>query len=306
MQRITLTKGKTVDTAVPGGGAAIYDLGGNVTVIDSTFTDNHGPTNGQDVKGGAIFANGAGSLVVVGSQFSNNSCSNGGAVGALGAAMTLVNTVVSNNTATGTGGNPGNGGNGGGADMDGQGRTLSLCGAVFTGNRGNAFGGALFRTSYENEPTTIDRSQFDDNALPDADGSQAGALYLQGTKVTITSTSITHNAARFAGGVSIYEHGGPAPGQIDMVNVTIADNKAHPQSDFTKTGLVGGITIGDRVTGTWQNVTIVGNAAQFASGIGGASSRLTITNSVIANTAANEYTPLNCNGASANGANNLQ
>ena len=306
VQRIKLTKGKTTDSAVAGGGAAIYVLGGNVTVIDSELTDNHGPTSGQDVKGGAIFANGAGSLVVVGSRFSNNSCSNGGALGALGAAMTIVNTVVANNTATGTGGNPGNGGNGGGADMDGAKRSLAICGAVFSGNKGNAFGGAVFRTSYENEPTTIDRSLFDGNSIADVERSQAGALYLQGTKVTITSTSIVNNAAKLAGAVSIYEHGGPAPGQIDMVNVTIADNQAHPQADFTKTGLVGGIAVGDRVTGTWQNVTIVGNSAQFASGIGGVSARLTITNSIIANTALNEYTPLNCNGQSAGGANNLQ
>ncbi|MBS2018395.1 MAG: hypothetical protein JST00_36355 [Deltaproteobacteria bacterium] len=306
VQRITLTKGKTTDTAVPGGGAAIYDLGGNVTVIDSKLVDNHGPTNGQDVKGGAIFANGAGSLVVVGSQLTNNTCSNGGAVGALGAAMTLVNTVVANNAATGTGGNPGNGGNGGGADMDGKGRTLSMCGVVFTNNTANQHGGAVFRTSYENEPTTIDFSRFDGNSVVDVAGSQAGALYLQGTKVTITSTSIVNNKAKAAAAASFYEHGGPAPGQIDMVNVTIADNAAHPQADFTQTGLTGGIRVGDRVTGTWQNVTIAGNSAQFASGIGGASARLTIRSSIIANTALNEYTPLNCNGTSANGANDVQ
>lgn len=306
VQRIKMTKGKTTGTAVANGGAAIYDLGGNVTVIDSEFTDNHGPLTGQDVSGGAIFANGAGSLVIVGSTFAGNSCSNGGAFGALGAAITVVNTVVANNTATGTGGNPGGGGNGGGTCMDGEKRTLSLCGAVYTGNKGNAFGGAVFRTSYENEPTTIDLSLFDGNSVVDAAPSQAGALYLQGSKVTIASTSIVNNAAKFAGAVSIYEHGGPAPGQIDLVNVTIADNKAWPQPTFTDTGLVGGITIGDRVTGTWKNVTIVGNSAQFASGIGGASERLTITNSIISNVASNEYTPLNCNGKSANGENDLQ
>jgi hypothetical protein len=306
VQRITLTKGKTTGSAIADSGAAIYDLGGNVTAIDATFTDNHGPTNGQDINGGAIFVNGAGRLVVVGSRFSSNACSNGGAVGALGGEMVLVNTVVANNSATGTGGNPGNGGNGGGLCMDGAKRTLALCGVVFSGNRGNAHGGAIFRTSYENEPTNIDKSLFDDNAIADVERSQGGGLYFHGTKITITSTSIVNNAAKLAGAMSVYEHGGPAPGQIDMVNVTIADNKAHAQPDFTKTGLVGGITVGDRVTGTWQNVTIVGNSAQFASGIGGASSRLTITNSIISNIAANEYTPLNCNGQSANGANDLQ
>jgi hypothetical protein len=75
---------------------------------------------------------------------------------------------------------------------------------------------------------------------------------------------------------------------------------------FTNTGLVGGVNVGDRVTGTWTNVTIAGNKAQFASGIGGASTRLTIKNSIIANDWLNDYTPLNCNGASANGSDDVQ
>ena len=66
--------------------------------------------------------------------------------------------------------------------------------------------------------------------------------------------------------MSVYEHGTNAPGVIDMTNVTIANNLVWEQDPFTNTGLVGGITVGDRVTGTWTNVTIVGNKAQFASG----------------------------------------
>jgi hypothetical protein len=91
-----------------------------------------------------------------------------------------------------------------------------------------------------------------------------------------------------------------------MTNVTIADNLVWEQDPFTETGLVGGINVGDRVTGSWLNVTLVGNKAQFASGIGGSSTRLTIRNTIIANDWLNDFTPLNCNGESANGASNLQ
>jgi hypothetical protein len=310
VQRIKLINGRTTDvvntTATDKGGAAIYTLGGNITAIDATFVDNHGPDTGQDVAGGAIYSVGAGSVTVVRSTFAGNSCSNGGAVSVLGSNLAIVDSVLDGNTATGTGGNPGNGGNGGATTMDGQGKTLTLCGATFTNNTAQAHGGAIFRTSYQNEPTTIDQSVFDGNQIPNAMTTQAGAVYLQGTAITMTNTSITNNRARFAAAMSVYEHGTPAPGVIDMTNVTIANNLVWEQTPFTNTGLVGGINVGDRVTGTWVNVTIVGNRAQFASGIGGASTRLTIRNTIIANEWLNDYTPLNCNGSSANGSANLQ
>lgn len=310
VQRIKLTKGRTTDvantTATDKGGAAIYTLGGNIHAIDSQFVDNHGPVTGQDVAGGAIYAVGAGAVVALRSVFSGNTCSNGGAVSVLGSDLSIVDSVLDGNSTTGTGGNPGNGGNGGASTMDGRGKTLTICGATFTNNKGSAFGGAVFRTSYENEVTSIDKTAFDANQIPDQNPSQAGALYLQGTKITITNTSFTNNHARFAAAMSIYEHGGPAPGVIDMTNVTVADNTVWEQDPFTNTGLVGGVNVGDRVTGVWTNVTIVGNKAQFASGIGGASTRLTIKNSIIANDWLNDYTPLNCNGAAANGSDNVQ
>ncbi len=310
VQRIKLSNGRTTDvvntTETDQGGAAIYTLGGNIHAIDTVFTDNHGPDSGQDVAGGAIYSVGAGEVIVVRSVFSNNTCSSGGAVSVLGSSLSIIDSILDHNSTTGTGGNPGNGGNGGASTMDGQGKSLVLCGATFTNNTANAFGGAIFRTSYENEPTTIDRSVFDGNQIPDGDIGQAGAIYLQGTAIAMTNTSITNNRARFAAAMAVYEHGGPAPGAIDMTNVTIADNLVWEQDPFTDTGLVGGINVGDRVTGSWLNVTLVGNKAQFASGIGGSSTRLTIRNTIIANDWLNDFTPLNCNGSPANGASNLQ
>jgi len=311
VQRIKLANGRTTDVAntpdTDMGGAAIYTLGGNITAIDAQFIDNHGPDTGQDVAGGAIYSVGAGSVTVVRSVLAGNTCSNGGAVSVLGSNLAIVDSVLDGNSATGMGGNPGNGGNGGATTMDGQGKTLTLCGATFTNNTAPMHGGAIFRTSYENEPTTIDQSVFDSNQTPDNGMTgQAGAVYLQGTAITMTNTSITNNKSRFAAAMSVYEHGNPAPGKLDMTNVTIANNLVWEQDPFTMTGLVGGINVGDRVTGTWTNVTIVGNKAQFASGIGGASTRLTIRNTIIANQWLNDYTPLNCNGMSANGDSNLQ
>src|SRR4029079_9759726 len=107
---------------------------------------------GPDVAGGAIYSIGKGTLTVIGSRFSGNRAANGGAIGLLGAAITLVNSELVNNQATGFGANyidqngqqAGRGGNGGAISMDGQGRTLSICGTTVRNNQGGAFGGALF------------------------------------------------------------------------------------------------------------------------------------------------------------------
>ncbi len=193
----------------------------------------------------------------------------------------------------------GNGGNGGAISMDGQGRTLTICGATIQGNRGGAFGGALFRTGYEGEPTIIDRSTIEGNEIPDHDDdnlpSGAGALYIQGTAVTLTNSTIAGNAARGSAGVWILGHG-PQKATADLTNVTITGNQTWPQADFTTRGIGAGLTIGDNTDGTILNCTISGNSAQFGSGILRVSP-LVVRNTILSNIAENEYTPLNCTGA---------
>ena len=314
VQRLRFIDAKATGTQVPlgtdvdGGGGAIFYLGGSVTAIDCTFEDNEAATLGPDVSGGAISGIGVGSTVIVGSTFKNNRAANGGAVGALHTALTIVNSRFEGNQATGIGANyinemgeqAGTGGNGGAIVMDGVGRTLELCGVTVTGNTGGAFGGALFRTGYEGEPTIIDRSSFLDNSVPDHEDdalpSGAGGLYIQGTTVTMMATTVARNAARSAAGLWILGHG-EQQAVADLTNVTLADNQTWPQRDFTTRGIGGGLVIGDKTSGTVLNCTISGNAAQFASGIGRVSS-LTVRNTILSNIAENQYTPLNCTGSS--------
>jgi hypothetical protein len=183
--------------------------------------------------------------------------------------------------------------------MDGSGRTLEICDTTVAGNRGGAFGGALFRTGYEGEPTVIDRSSFADNEVPDHEDDQlpsgAGGLYIQGTAVTMTASTVANNRARSAAGLWILGHGGQQA-TADLTNVTIHGNKTAPQADFTTRGIGGGLVIGDDTVGTILNCTIAANEAQFAAGIGRVSP-LTVRNTIIANIAENQYTPLNCTGS---------
>lgn len=314
VQRLAFVGGKASGTTGPlgantdAGGGAIYFLGGRVVVLESTFDDNVCPEKGPDVAGGAIYGVGLGGLLVARSRFTNNRCANGGALGMLGGDLAVYSSTFTNNRATGRGANSvvdgkqvGEGGNGGALCMDGKGKALTLCGVNVKDNHGGAFGGAVFRTSYASEPTTVTSSSFEDNDVPDSDDpkapSGAGGLYLQGTHVTMSNTTIAGNRARGAAGLWVLGHGPGASGKVDLTNVTIANNETYPRPDFTKRGIPGGLVIGDDTTGTLNNCTIVGNKAQFASGIGRVSP-LEIHNSIISNVAENQYAPLNCTGSS--------
>lgn len=318
VQRLTFTGGRASGELLDGGGGAIFYRGGRVTVIDSTFVGNEAELAGPDVAGGAIYGIGLGETVVVGSTFRENRASNGGAIGALGSALTIVNSTLHANTATGFGANyveggvqMGMGGNGGAVSMDGQGRTLSICGSTFTDNEGGAFGGAVFRTGYESEPNPIHLSTFDGNSVRDPadpdEPSGAGALYLQGVNVTLTRSTISHNRARSSAGVWILGHGGAAPGVANLENVTITGNSTYEREDFTTRGVAAGLTIGNDTTGLVRNCTITGNAAQFGSATWGAGA-LTFRNTIFANEAENLWVPLNCGpgGQTASGENNVQ
>ena len=75
---------------------------GNLTVIDSIFTNNQAAPLGPDTGGGAIYIQGSkhGALIV-GSTFTNNTASNAGAVGGLFAELDIYNSLFTGNTATG-------------------------------------------------------------------------------------------------------------------------------------------------------------------------------------------------------------
>lgn len=281
------------------GGGAIYRLGGTLTVIDCTFTGNRCPPEGQDVAGGAVYSIGAGSTTIVGSVFASNSCSNGGAIGNLHNDLTLVNSSVTGNSATGHGGNPGNGGNGGGIYMDGVGQSLVICGTTISGNAGNAYGGGLFRVSNDGSGATeIDPITVDANTIPDHDPSMAGGLYLQGMAIELTNTTISNNESRSAAGLFV----GPNS-TANLTNVTIAHNTA-------LSGLAGGVFFSDPVSGTLLNCTLAhnrapGEVAFAAATVGG--SAVTLTNTLFAgHEVGNGWNPITCRNTFIEGGGNAQ
>ena len=284
LQSLTLADGYTGDLSgsdVANGGAAVYrGPEGHLHVLDSRFVDNVGPASGQDVAGGAIYSFGAGETIVVRSRFTGNRCSSGGAIGGLGVSaqsLSIVNSLLDGNAATGSGGNPGNGGNGGGVYLDGANQTVTLCGTTISANDANARGGGLFRVSNNGVGAmTIEKSAILSNEIPDNASSQAGGLYLQGLQTTITDSTIAENVASSTGGAFVWTN--PGAQTLAMTNVTVAGNRA-------RTGLGAGLAVASGVTGTLHHVTIARNhndgAASFASALAGGAG-LAITNSLVA------------------------
>jgi len=298
VQNLTFENGFTSDvpntTSTKEGGGAIFEDGGSLTVINCVFQHNTCASSGEDVSGGAINGQGVGTLIVVGSTFSDNSGSNGGGVGTQDENVTVTNCTFANNSATGTGGNPGNGGNGGGLTYDGAHISLTLCGDTFTGNTSNAAGGAVFRVGYNDQGgapsvVTIDRSTFDSNQTDPNVGNAAG-LYLEDVELTITNTTISNNTGHYGGGLWA--------GQsdiLDMQNVTIANNTASGG---------GGIWFANQVTGTLLNCTIAGNTGD---GLFGGDTGVALKDTIVANNVRGTLdSTTNCAETHASGAPDIQ
>jgi hypothetical protein len=296
VQRLRFEAGKSPSTGedTAQGGGAIYRDGGSLTVIDCDFHDNHAPASGQDVAGGAIYAFGGGETRISGSTFTNNSASDGGAVGSLNGDLTIVNSVFSENAATGTLGNPGNGGCGGALYMDGGDEAARLCGVVITDNTAGAIAGGFFRVSNSADGTAdIDRSIVRGNRVTPDDSGNAGGLYLQGLALTISASTIAENQAFYNGGLWI------SGGEAHLTNVTVAENVA-----FGSNGA--GLWLAHEPTGTLENCTIANNRSTAEGQVAGAifGAGLTLKNTVIAGNTA-QYTP-GCDAKHASGGGNLQ
>ena len=296
VQRLTFSDGNSPpggdDTAV--GGGAIYRDGGSLTVIDCSFIDNHAPSPGQDIAGGAIYGFGGGEIVISGSTFTGNSASDGGAVGSLNGDLTIINSAFTNNAATGTGGNPGLGGCGGAIYMDGADEHTSLCGVTIANNQAGEIGGGFFRVSNTHTGVfSMDRTTVDANQVTALDTGDAGGLYLEGLALTVTSSTISRNQAFYNGGIWI------STSQVQMTNSTIAENIA-----FGSNG--GGIWLGHSPTGTMLNCTIANNHSTATDQVAGAifGDGLTLQNTLIAGNTA-MWVP-GCDVAHGDGGGNLQ
>ena len=134
------------------GGGAIFDMGGQLKVVNSAFTGNRCYQYGPDLGGAAIRAYGMymkTPVYITHDTFTGNSCSNGAALSGLYANFYVINSLLTNNKAIGWGANPAKsgtpgGGSGGAIYTDGDGYNLTIDGTVMTGDTAREGGGAIF------------------------------------------------------------------------------------------------------------------------------------------------------------------
>ncbi len=294
VQRLTFAHG--AGPAIDGGGGAITRRGGMLIVNECVFKDNQATQDGLNVGGGAIWTEGKAPTLIIGSVFTGNSASNGGALGTLSNELKIFNSRFEGNKATGK---AGNGGNGGALSVDGMGNRLEICGTSLVGNKANSLGGGLYRVAAMDDRTVINRSQLKGNEVADADGSMAGGAYLKGTPVQIFESAVVGNKARGVGGLYL-----GTGSTLFMVNSTVAENTA-------SNGLGGGLMLDTGVTGEVAQCTIARNKAQGSmssgGGVAGSAGGLTLTNSIIAaNEVGNDANPINCTTPFMDGGGNIQ
>lgn len=185
--------------ATQGGGGIFIDPGAGsaqLTVLNATITGNS--ATGTSGSGGGIFNEG-GELTVTDTTISNNTANRaGGAIednSASGATVvTITNAVMDGNTA---GSNPGNGGAIHVSGADGE---MTISGSMFTNNIADREGGALWAggagTVMNVSDSTLDNNEAKGPAADDG----GGGLFINGGEFNGSAVTITNNSATGASG----------------------------------------------------------------------------------------------------------
>jgi hypothetical protein len=170
VQNLTFANGNatglTDEVTNGGGGGAVFDRGGRLKIVHSRFIGNRCDSTGPDLGGAAVRAleqwQGM-PVYVVDSTFGGapgqgGVCSNGGALSSIGVTWSVLNSVMTYNSAIGHGANPARsgtpgGGSGGAIYTDGNTYTLTIQGSIIEHNTANEGGGAVFYVSNDRTGT---------------------------------------------------------------------------------------------------------------------------------------------------------
>ena len=162
VENLTFADGNSTGHLIDGGGGgAIFDRGGQLKVINSTFTGNRCDSKGPDLGGAAIRALSqyqGRAVQITQSVFRGGRCSNGGALSSIGVSWVIRGSRFTGNRAIGHGANPARpgtdgGGSGGAIYTDGDRYTVRLIGSVISGNLAHEGGGAIFYVSNDHTGT---------------------------------------------------------------------------------------------------------------------------------------------------------
>jgi len=167
VQNMTFTAGNSKARQTNGnfggasGGGAIFDLGGQLKVVNSRFIGNRCFRTGPDLGGAAIRALAQWRnrpVYITSDTFRGGRCSNGGALSSIGVSWVVLNSMMTGNKAIGFGANPARagtpgGGSGGAIYTDGNRYSVKIAGTVISNNSAREGGGAIFFVSDNNTGT---------------------------------------------------------------------------------------------------------------------------------------------------------
>lgn len=308
LRRLTLRNGRAADY----GGAirlAYQDLANWTTLnVDRVvFLSNVAEAAGNDVGGGAIYAQG-GRVNVIGSTFTGNRGGNGGAIGNLQAVFTIEDSLFAGNS-THARTQP-FAGNGGAIYVDGSSNSLlAVRRTTFRQNTSTNLGGAIHVYQYAGASgLALEDSTFDGNSTVN----NGGALYHQnGTLAVARSTFVGNRTVGQGGAIWLLE-----ASQVTLVNSTFAGNRADGvRPNDGSVGLGGALAIQGSSTVLISQCTIVGNHADWVGGgivggMGGGSATTLRATIVADNSAANGGNPWNiahnCSSQLLDGGDNIQ
>ena len=261
--RLTFTAGQSDE-----GGALLAQGGGTVRLFETTFTSNAalvGPSGGGN--GGAV-ANLGSRLLISNSVFENNSAQReGGGIYSAGGSLNFSGSSLSNNSAA----------DGGGLSADGG--QYSFNSSTIEGNEVQFLGGGL---SFQGADTTalFIASTIDQNSTgSNGDMGGGGGIYLEDGRLfvfggtVISGNNVPGFSPAFGSGGGILSEGG---------NVRIGGSEV---SGNSVEGFGGGISINDAVL----NVTgseIIDNTAFGAGGIGALDANLILQSTLLRRNAA--------------------
>jgi hypothetical protein len=182
-----------IDRGLYAGGAVSAKYLAHLEVIDSVFENN-----AAGYGGGAVSAH-TGTLTIVGSTFKNNHSLQGGAVYSLYSTLRIYNSEFTNNSTTAGRSTLADGtlrdhwGAGGAIATDGAlmpDGELRLCGTVVKNNTGYGNGGGIYLWAYAPNSIIIDRTTIQGNTVGDNSSGNKGAG--GGGRISVGGTDDAH------------------------------------------------------------------------------------------------------------------
>jgi CSLREA domain-containing protein len=275
-QTITLALGELqIDNPgtllINGTGANLLTISGNMNSRVLTNFRRGLTINGAKITGGngvGAFNNGFGGaidnengfLTIINSVVTGNTAANGGGFSNNNGSLRIHNSGVTNNTATN---------NGGGVYNFNQVGKLIVTSALITGNTSRSGGGIDNRGSLN-----LSDSNISGNAATGNGGNGGGVINFSTAAAAIINTTISNNSVRdFSSGGGVYNFG-----TMTLSGSTVSGNSAGSTSS-------GGGIYNSSNTLTIVNSTVSGNRATAGGGIE-AGATVNITNSTISNNAA--------------------